>query len=146
MRSLTALVILVAVVAGCSSAPADSGSAGGGGGDGVFPPPGVVWFGPAFDATTLSLAERSNQIKQGSPAVAVAKLPTARPASEVRVQVSSGSTSFPPEPVTAANGTDSADLFAIDLSPKALTPNTWIVNFIGPNGRILASGFLPITK
>jgi hypothetical protein len=38
----------------------------------------------------------------------------------------------------------SATFFATDLSKDALTPGTWIVQYVNPEGRVLASGFLTV--
>jgi hypothetical protein len=138
MRALVALVTALLVVA-CSSAP------GGGGGGGQIPAGGTVWFGTSYDPTSLGVVGRAlAPVKQGSPIVAVARLHTARNPAEVKLMVSSGSTTHNNVTIAAKNGTESADIYAADLTGLGLTATTWQVNFTDPQSRIIASGFIQI--
>ena len=87
---------------------------------------------------------KTTQLKAGTPMVAVGRAFTARPASQVTVQVGSGSNSRPERPVSASSPADNADLFAADLTGDQLTPGTWVVSFVS-GGRTIASGFLTVT-
>ena len=136
-----ALVLVVLLLAGCGG---DGGGDGGGGG-GEFPPGNVVWFGSSYDPTSVALIGKATTLKQGTPMAAVARLFTPRSPSTVQVVISSGSTVRAPVPVGAANSGEQSDVFGIDLTPFGLTPNTWIVNFVDAQERILASGFVTVT-
>jgi hypothetical protein len=141
MKPALALV-LVLLLAGCGG---DGGGDGGGGGGGEFPPGNVVWFGTSYDPTSVALIGKATTLKQGTPMAAVARLFTPRSPSTVQVVISSGPTTRRPVPVSAANNGEQSDVFAIDLTNAGLTPNTWIVNFVDAQERILASGFLTVT-
>jgi hypothetical protein len=143
-RFVGTLAILALVLAGCGgSAPAAGGGGGGGGGD--LPAPSTVIFGSAFDPGSFVVTGKTGTIKQGTtPLVAVARIFTARPASEVTVTVGSGSRNLAARPVTASNNAEQADIFAFDLSADHLGPGTWVVDFAAA-GRIVASGFLVVT-
>jgi hypothetical protein len=137
-----ALVLVVLLLAGCGGSP---GGDGGGGGGGEFPPGNVVWFGTSYDPTSVALIGKATTLKQSTPMAAVARLFTPRSPSTVQVVISSGPTTRRPVPVSAANNGEQSDVFAIDLTNAGLTPNTWIVNFVDAQERILASGFLTVT-
>jgi hypothetical protein len=145
-RYMSALLVLAWLVTACGGgATANGGGGGGGGGGSDLPAPSTVIFGTSYDPGTLAVAGKSGSLKTGTPMVAVGKAFTARPASEVTVQVGKGSTNFAPRPIAASNNPDSADTFATDLTPDNLTPGTWVVSFLGANGRVIASGFLTVT-
>lgn len=147
-RFVGGLVILAMVLASCGgSTPNASGGGGGGGGGGAdLPVASTVIFGSAFDPTSFAVTGKTGSVKQGTvPLVAVGRIFTARPTSEVTVTVGSGSRNFAPRPVTASNSADQADIFAFDLSNDNLGPGTWIVDFKTPAGKIVASGFLVVT-
>lgn len=143
-----ALAILALVLASCGGSTPDAGGgggSGGGGGGADLPAPSTVIFGSAFDPTSFTVTGKTGTVKQGTtPIVAVARIFTARPASEVTVTVGSGSRNFAARPVTASNNAQQADTFAFDLSGDNLGPGTWVVDFTAA-GRIVASGFLVVT-
>jgi hypothetical protein len=145
-RFVGALAILALVLASCGgSAPAGGGGGGAGGGAGDLPAPSTVIFGSAFDPGSFVVTGKTGTIKQGTtPLIAVARIFTARPASEVTVTVGSGSRNLAARPVTASNNAQQADTFAFDLSADNLGPGTWVVDFTAA-GRIVASGFLVVT-
>ena len=143
MKPALALVLVVLLLAGCGGG--EGGDGGGGGGGGEFPPGNVVWFGASYDPTSVALIGKATTLKQGTPMAAVARLFTPRSPSTVQVVISSGPTTRRPVPVGAANNGEQSDVFGIDLTNAGLTPNTWIINFVDPQERILASGFLTVT-
>jgi hypothetical protein len=138
-----AVVLIVLLLAACGGG--GGGDGGGGGGGGEFPPGNVVWFGASYDPTTVALIGKATTLKAGTPMVAVARLFTPRSPSSVQVVISSGPTTRRPVPVSAANNGEQSDVFGIDLTNAGLTPNTWIINFVDPQERILASGFVTVT-
>ena len=146
-RFVSVFAILAVVLAACGgSTPNASGGGGGGGGGGDLPNASTVIFGSAFDPTSLVVTGKTGTVKQGTvPLVAVGRVFTARPPSEVTVTVGSGSRNLGPRPVTASNSADQADLFASDLSNDGLGPGTWVVDFKTSAGKIIASGFLVVT-
>jgi hypothetical protein len=139
-----ALVLVVVLLAACGGG--GDGGGGGGGGAGEIPPGNVVWFGTSYDPTSLGVIGKVVRVQQGTPIAAVARLFTARSPGTVQVKISSGSIVRAPVPVGAANNGEESDVFAIDLTNAGLTPNTWIVSFVDPQQRILASGFLTVTQ
>ena len=152
-RILFASLVVAAFLWGCGGGDGGGGAggggagggAGGGGGGAALPGGAIVIFGTAYDPTSFTVTGVTTAAKVGSPIVAVGRIFTPRPASEINVRVSSGSAQRPDRPPTASNNPENADLFAVDLTADALTPGTWIVSFLAPNGRIVASGFLSIT-
>lgn len=139
-----ALMLVVVLLAGCGGGTDGGGGGGGGGAGGEIPPGNVVWFGTSYDPTSLGLIGHAPRLQQGTPMVAVARLFTARSPSTVRVTIKSGSTVRAPVPVGAANNGEQSDVFAIDLTAFGLTPNTWVVSFVDPQERLLASGFITV--
>jgi hypothetical protein len=147
LTSVAALVLAL-VVAGCGGgasgqAPAD----GGGAAPPVLegPPLSTVIFGTAYDPSTLALDGKASSFKAGTSIVGVGRVLAARPASEVTVKLTSpGAPAVAPIPVSAGAG-DPATVFAVDLTPLNLAPGTWIVNFVSPNNRVLATGNLAVT-
>jgi hypothetical protein len=140
-RALVLVVVLL--LAGCGGG--GGGDGGGGGGAGEFPPGNVVWFGASYDPTSVGLIGKATTLKAGGPMAAVARLFTPRSPGTVQVVISSGPTTRRPVPVGAGNNGDQSDVFGIDLTNAGLTPNTWIINFVDAQERILASGFLTVT-
>lgn len=138
-----ALMLVVVLLAGCGGGT-DGGGGGGGGGGAEIPPGNVVWFGTSYDPTSFAVIGKAAKLQQGTPMVAVAKLFTARGPGAVQVKITSGSIVRAPVPVSGANNGEQSDLFAFDLAGTGLTPNTWIVSFVDPQQRILASGFITI--
>ena len=62
----------------------------------------------------------------------------------VQVQLTAGGKQKPLRAPDAIDNPASASYFATDLSGDDLTPGTWIVSFVNPEGRVLASGFLSV--
>lgn len=104
-----------------------------------------VVFGTAFDPATLAVTGKLTTAKAGSPLVAVGRSLAPRAAADTKVLVTTGGKRLDPIPVTASINPDSGDLFAVDLGPLNLSAGTWIVNFVNPQGRIVAAGSLQIT-
>jgi len=154
-RILFASLVMAAYLSGCGGGDGGGGAGGGAGGAGAgggagggaaaLPGGAIVIFGTAYDPTSFTVTGVTTSAKVGTPIVAVGRIFTPRPASEVTVRVSSGSAQRPERPPAASNNAENADLFAVDLTADSLTPGTWIVSFLAPNGRIIASGFLSIT-
>ena len=143
---------LVLAVAACG---------GGGGGDGGAPaasaagaapvangdvPPGsTVFFGSAYDPSTFAVADKTGKVATGTkPLVAVGKALAPVDGTGVQVEIKAGGTSKPLRAPDAMDNPASASFFAVDLSNDNLTPGTWIVQFVNPNGRVIASGFLSV--
>jgi hypothetical protein len=147
MRQLLGAFGMVALlVAACGGGtPAESGGGGGGGGGGDLPAPSTVVFGTAYDPASFGVSGKTTTVKAGSTVVAVGRAFTPRPASDIVVQVGSGSTNKPPRPPAATNNPESADIFAFDLTGDALPPGTWVISFTTPAGKIVASGYLTVT-
>lgn len=153
MRRLLGALLVVGLVLGACGGDAPGGGGGGGaasapgaGGASADLPKGQsILFGTSFDPTTLQVTGKDTKFKQGSPIVAVARVLTPRPMSEVSVTVQSPGQNAPKRPVTAAVNPDNGDLFAVDLTADNLGPAVWTINFVSANGRIIASGFLTIT-
>jgi hypothetical protein len=148
-----ALAILVTVLA---LAACGGGSSGGGGApqqsaagaapvtNGVVPPGSSIYFGSAYDPTTFAVADKSSRIKKGSPVVAVGKALAPVDPTGVKVRIEADGRPKPPRPPTAMDNASSATFFATDLTADALGPGTWVVSYLDPEGRTLASGFLTI--
>jgi hypothetical protein len=149
--ALLAIGVLLAACGGADNGGGNGGGAsaggggGGGGGGGDLPLGSSVLFGSAFDPGSLAVTGKATSLKQGTPMVAVGRALAAQNPADVTVTIAAPGQNPPPQPITAANGTDSADLFAIDLAPFHLKPGTFIINFLDANKRVLASGFLSIT-
>ena len=145
------LVSLALVTAACGG-----GGSGGGGAaasaagaapvaDGDIPPGSTVFFGSAYDPATFAVADKTGKIAQGqTPIVAVGKSLAPVDGAGVQVQIKAGGKPKPLRAPVAMDNPSSASYFATDLSGDNLTPGTWIVAFVNPEGRVLASGFLSV--
>jgi hypothetical protein len=143
---------LVLVVAACGggggtdgggAAASAAGAAPVAGGD--IPPGSTVFFGSAYDPTTFAVADKTGRIAQGTtPLVAVGKALAPVDGTGVMVEIKASGAPKPLRPPDAMDNPASASFFATDLSNDGLTPGTWIVQFVNPNGRVLASGFLSV--
>lgn len=148
-RLVTFVLTALLVVACGGGAPGDGGaqaSAPGAApvGNGDFPAGSSVLFGTAYDPATLAVAGKATKVKQGTPMVAVGRTLAPTDPAGVTVQVGAGGSAKAPRPVTASDNPESAVLFAFDLTGDNLGPGTWIVSFLSPNNRILASGYLTV--
>lgn len=155
MPRVLAGLVLVVVVAACGG--------GGGGGDGAqaggvpsaggqgavtngdIPAGSTVAFGSAYDPATFAVADKSTRIKAGSPIVAVGKALAPVDGTGVKIEIKLNATAKPLRAPDVIDNPASASFFATDLSNDGLTPGTWIVQYINPAGRVLASGFLSVT-
>jgi len=145
------LVSLALVTAACGG-----GGSGGGGAaasaagaapvaDGDIPPGSTVFFGSAYDPATFAVADKTGKIAQGqTPIVAVGKSLAPVDGTGVQVQIKAGGKPKPLRAPVAMDNPANASFFATDLSGDNLTPGTWIVSFVNPEGRVLASGFLSV--
>lgn len=145
MKWALGAVCIALLVLGCGDA-APAGGGGGGGGGGVsagVPPLSVVWFGSAFDPASFAVTDKTSDVKQGSPVVAVGKLFTARPAEEISVRISAGGNVRQTLPL-APGTTGTIEVAAADLTAANLGPATYIVSFVDKKGTVLAAGKLNI--
>ncbi|MDQ1324657.1 MAG: hypothetical protein QG587_1993 [Chloroflexota bacterium] len=151
-----ALAILLVTLALVTAACGGGGGSGGGGAaasaagaapvaDGDIPPGSTVFFGSAYDPSTFAVADKTGKITQGqTPIVAVGKALAPVDGTGVQVQIAAGGKPKPLRAPDAVDNPGSASFFAADLSADNLTPGTWIVSFVNPEGRVLASGFLSV--
>src|SRR3954471_227313 len=148
MRRILAVLVLGAAISGCGGgAPAGSGNGGAGAGpvgNGAVPPGSTVYFGSAYDPTTFAVADRSTKAKVGAPLVAVGKALAPVDGTGVQIEIKLNGDAKPLRPPDAMDNPTTATFFASDLSKDNLTPGTWIVSYVNPNGRVLASGFLSV--
>jgi hypothetical protein len=152
MLRVLAIGLLAILVAACGGA-----SDGGGGGqaapsiaapvvNGELPGLGNVLFGTSWDPATLGVIGKTASVKQGTtPLIVVGRTFTPVAADGVKVQITKAGSSKPKRAASAADGTETAQLFASDLSGDNLSAGTWIVNFLNKGGRIIASGNLVVT-
>jgi hypothetical protein len=151
MRRILAVLVLGALVSACGGASPGGGAAGSGGAGaapvtgGDVPPGSSVYFGSAYDPTTFAVADRSTKVKAGAPIVAVGKALAPVDGSGIKVEIKANGTAKPLRPPDAIDNPATATFFASDLSKDGLTPGTWIVSFVNPNSRVIASGFLTVT-
>jgi hypothetical protein len=150
------LGILVAILALSLAACGGGGGSGGGGAaasaagaapvaNGAIPPGSSVFFGSAYDPATFAVADKTGKIAQGqTPVVAVGKALAPVDGTGVQVEVKAGGKAKPLRAPVAMDNPTSTTFFATDLSGDNLTPGTWIVSFVNPEGRVLASGFLSV--
>ncbi|MEI7744870.1 MAG: hypothetical protein WCK58_14125 [Chloroflexota bacterium] len=156
MPRLLMVTVLAVLLAACGSGSGDGGNGGGSGQAsasleapsviGELPGPGNVLFGTSWDQATLGITGKTTSVKQGTaPLVVVGRTFTAITAPGVKVQVGQGGSAKPARAVDASDSADTAQLFASDLSKDNLAPGTWIVQFLGSSGRVVASGYLVVT-
>ena len=113
--------------------------------NGDIPPGSTVFFGSAYDPSTFAVADKTGKIAQGqTPIVAVGKALAPVDGTGVQVQIKAGGKPKPLRAPVAMDNPANASFFATDLSGDNLTPGTWIVSFVNPEGRVLASGFLSV--
>jgi hypothetical protein len=153
-RLLAGLVVTLAAtlaVAGCGGSTSGAGGTGGGATtapavtNGELPAGSSVLFGTAYDPATLAVAGKATNMKSGSTMVAVGRALAPMPAAGVTVVVGAGGSAKPPRPVTVFDNPDSALFFAVDLTADQLGAGTWIVSFVSPDNRIIASGYLTVS-
>ena len=140
MRRAFGVLLFALVVAGCGSsggaAPVGSNVTTG------LPPASAVWFGTAFDPTSLALSDKANTFKAGSPTVAIGTLIAPRSPDQVQVQVEAGGSVKASLPVAAGSV---GSTFAADLTPAHLGPGTYLVMFVDAAHKSLASSSITLT-
>ncbi len=149
-----ALAILLSIIALVLAACGGGGGGGGGGAasipgaapvaNGDVPPGSTVFFGSAYDPSTFAVADKTTKIKVGDPVVAVGKALAPVDGAGVKLELKLNATAKPLRAPDAMDNPATASFFGSDLSADGLTPGTWIVSFVNPQGRILASGFLSV--
>lgn len=143
MRRAFGAVLTMLLAIGCSSPPAAVPASGGTTvtGPGEYPPITAVWFGTAFDPTTLALTDKASTFKAGTPVVAIGTLLTPRAPEEISVTIETGGSVRRTLPVAAAAG----NTLAVDLTPAALGPGPYLISFKDKAGKNLASASVTIT-
>jgi len=151
-RIAAVLVMAVAavLVVGCGGGggvPAGEAPSAGGQGavtNGTIPAGSTVAFGSAYDPTTYAVADKSTKAKVGAPLVAVGKALAPVDGTGVKIEIKLNGTAKPLRPPDVIDNPASATFFATDLTKDGLTPGTWIISYINPSNRVLASGFLTV--
>jgi hypothetical protein len=151
MRRILAVLVLGVLVGACGGGgPAGNvnGANGSGGAapvsGGDVPPGSSVYFGSAYDPTTFAVAGRTTKAKVGAPIVAVGKALAPVDGTGIKIEIKLNGTAKPLRPPDAMDNPTQASFFASDLSKDGLTPGTWIISFINPSNRVIASGFLSV--
>jgi hypothetical protein len=111
---------------------------------GDTPPGSTVFFGSTYDPTTFAVADKTTRIKVGDKVVAVGKALAPVDGSGVQLELKLSGKAKPKRAPDTIDNPASASFFASDLSADGLTAGTWIVAFVNPEGRVLASGFLSV--
>lgn len=139
MRWAIGALAIALVVAACG----DSGPPAGGANVTTDKPPiAAVWFGTAFDPTTLALTDKGSGFKAGSPIVAIGTLFAARPAEEVSVKIETSGNVRATIPV-APGGV--GNTYGADLTTANLGAGSYLISFIDKTGKSLASSSFTIT-
>ena len=154
MRRILAVVVLAAIVTACGGGGGDGGAPAGGapsaGGQGAvangdIPAGSTVAFGSAYDPTTYAVADKTTKAKAGTPLVAVGRALAPVDGTGIQIEIKANGVAKPLRAPDVIDNPASATFFATDLSKDGLTPGTWIVQYINPAKRVIASGFLTIT-
>lgn len=154
MRRALGVLLLTLVLATVVAACGDSGGGGGGGGgatgviggpgttlEEAVPPITAVWFGTAYDASTMYIYDRALTFSSGSPLVAVATLLTPRDPSDLKITVEiNGSIKATLPPSAGTSGTT----VGVDLTPQKLAPGSYLVSFKSQADKSLASAGVTI--
>ena len=98
----------------------------------------------AYDPTTYAVADKSTKAKVGAPIVAVGRALAPVDGTGVTIEIKLNGTAKPKRPPDVIDNPTSATFFATDLTKDGLTPGTWIISYINPSNRVLASGFLTV--
>jgi hypothetical protein len=143
------LVVLAMALAACGgeAPPAGPGGSVGGQGavtNGTVPAGSTVAFGSAYDPTTYAVADKSTKAKVGATIVAVGKALAPVDGSGVKIEIKANGVAKPLRAPDVIDNPASASFFATDLTKDGLTPGTWIISYVNPDGRVLASGFLSV--
>ena len=152
MPRILAVLVVAVLVVGCGGggggAPADGAPSAGGQGavvNGDVPAGSTVAFGSAYDPTTYAVADKATKAKAGSTIVAVGKALAPVDGTGIQIEIKLNGVAKPLRVPDVIDNPASATFFATDLSKDGLTPGTWIVQYINPAKRVIASGFLTIT-
>src|SRR5262245_12667774 len=152
MRRALGVLFIAAVLAACG----DSGGGGGGGNEDAtgivggpgtteqqaVPPIAAVWFGTAYDSSTMYIYDKAQTFKKGSPLVAVATLITPRDPSDLQITVeNTGSVKAKLPPSPGGTGTT----YWVDLSKEKFAPGSYLISFQSKAGKSLASSSVTIT-
>ena len=144
------LAVVAVMVVGCGGgggAPANAAPSAPGQGavtNGTIPAGSTVAFGSAYDPTTYAVADKSTKAKVGAPIVAVGRALAPVDGTGVTIEIKLNGTAKPKRPPDVIGNPTSATFFATDLTKDGLTPGTWIISYINPSNRVLASGFLTV--
>jgi hypothetical protein len=153
MRRALGAILFTLVLATGVVACGDAGPAGGGGGatgivggpgttlEEAVPPIAAVWFGTAYDSSTMFIYDRGLTFPPGSPLVAVATLITPRDPADLKITVEiNGSikSTLPPSP--GASGTT----VGVDLTPQKFAAGTYLISFKSQADKSLASASVTI--
>lgn len=111
---------------------------------GAIPPGSTVFFGSAYDPATFAVADKTTKIKVGDKVVAVGKALAPVDGTGVKLELKLNAAAKPLRAPDAMDNPATSEFFASDLSGDGLTAGTWIVSFVNPQGRVLASGFLSV--
>ena len=152
-RALGVLLLTLMLATGVAAC-GDSGG-GGGGGEGAtgivggpgttleeaVPPIAAIWFGTAYDSSTMFIYDKATTFPAGSPLVAVATLITPRDPSDLKVTVEiNGSIKSTLPPSAGSSGTT----VGVDLTPQKFTPGTYLISFKSQADKSLASASVTI--
>jgi hypothetical protein len=154
MRRALGRLFLTLVLATGVAACGDSGGGGGGGGgatgivggpgttlEEAVPPITAVWFGTAYDSSTMYIYDRAQSFSKDSPLVAVATLLTPRDPSDLKITVEiNGSVKATVPPGPGASGTT----VGVDLTPQTFSPGSYLISFKSQAGKNLASASVTI--
>jgi hypothetical protein len=107
-------------------------------------PGSTVFFGSAYDPSTFAVADKTTEIKPGDKVVAVGKALAPVDGTGVKLELKLNAKAKPLRAPDTMDNPATASFFGSDLSADGLTAGTWIVSFVNPEGRVLASGFLTV--
>jgi hypothetical protein len=142
-RAFAALLTMVLAVA-CSSAPANVPASGGTTvtGPGELPPVTAVWFGTAFDPTTMALTDRGMTFKVGTPLVAIATTLTPRAPEDLGVTIETNGNIR--QTLKVAPGVVGSTV-GVDLTAANLPPGSYLITFKDKAKKSLASASVTVT-
>ena len=151
-RALGVLLLTLVLATGVAACGDSGGGGGGGGATGVVggpgttlqeavPPIAAVWFGTAYDSSTMFIYDKGTTFPPGSPLVAVATLITPRDPSDLKVTVEiNGSIKTTIPPSAGSSGTT----VGVDLTPQKFAPGTYLISFKSQADKSLASASVTI--
>jgi hypothetical protein len=107
-----------------------------------MPPISAVWFGTAFDPTSLALTDKGNSFKTGTPIVAIGTLLAPKAPEELSVKIETSGSVRATLPI-APGGV--GNTYGVDLTSANLGPASYLVSFVDKSGKALASASFNIT-